>query len=54
MSVPVDVFREGDMVIRIIVLWIKHHRIINYDLKRFLSRSRRRFFKKWQAEELLD
>lgn len=25
-----------------------------YGLKRFLSRSRRRFFKKWQAEELLD
>ena len=46
MSVPADVFREGDIV--------KHHRIINYDLKRFLSRSRRRFFKKWQAEELLD
>lgn len=30
MSIPADVFRVGDMVIRIIVLWIEHHRIINY------------------------
>ncbi len=35
--------------------WVKHVRKKNgYGLKHFLSRSRRRFFKKWQAEELLD
>jgi hypothetical protein len=35
--------------------WVKHVRKKKgYGLKRFLSRSRRRFFKKWQAEELLD
>lgn len=35
--------------------WVKHVRKKKgYGLKRFLSRSRRMFFKKWQAEELLD
>lgn len=35
--------------------WVKHVRKKKgYGLKRFLSRERRRFFKKWQAEELLD
>lgn len=35
--------------------WVKHVRKKKgYGLKRFLSRSRRSFFKKWQAEELLD
>lgn len=35
--------------------WVKHVRKKKgYGLKRFLSRSRSRFFKKWQAEELLD
>lgn len=35
--------------------WVKHVRKKKGNgLKRFLSRERRRFFKKWQAEELLD
>lgn len=35
--------------------WVKHVRKKKgYDLKRFLSRSRRRFFKKWQADEFND
>lgn len=35
--------------------WVKHVRKKKgYGLKRFLSRSRRRFFKKWQADEFND
>lgn len=35
--------------------WVKHVRKKKgYGLKRFLSRSRRRFLKKWQADEFND